>query len=1293
MKRPVKTAILAFLLTTVSLLNGGDKDTARASASGNTSAEWENPLISGINKELPHATLIPFPDEASAMKNDRRNSPFYYSLNGLWKFHWSPRPADRPVDFFKENFDVSNWKEIPVPANWELHGYGYPIYVNIPYEWSKKPNPPYVPHDYNPVGSYRRTFTLPPNWKNGQFFIHFGAVKSAFYLWINGRKVGYSEDSKTPAEWNITGFLKTGENTVALEVYRWSDGSYLECQDFWRISGIERDVFIYFTPDIRIRDFFVKAELDDDYTDGLLTVEALIDNLRPKLNARNYTLIMTLADPEGHHIFSAQGPASVHNKKTASVTLSRRVSNPLKWTAETPNLYTLILTLSGPDELPVELVSCKTGFREIEIKNGVLLVNGQHVRFRGVNRHEHDEYTGHVVSEASMIDDIRLMKLNNINAVRTSHYPNDPRWYELCDLYGLYVMDEANIESHGMGYGEKSLAKNPLWKDAHLDRIIRMVERDKNHPCVVMWSLGNEAGDGVNFEACSQWIRLRDPSRPVHYERSLGGPNTDIFSEMYSPISYIYRYVTKRLDKPYILCEYSHGMGNSNGNLQDYWDFFKKYEQMQGGFIWDWVDQGFAKTDDKGVKYWAFGGDYGPADVPSDRNFCCNGLVSPDRTPHPALAEVKKVYESVEFNAVDLPSGIMEITNQYDFIPLSHFNFYWEIRDGGAILGSGQLDVPPLAPDQKSQVVIPFQDLMIGMNTAENEYFLNVYARAKNSTPLIPRDHIVASEQFRFPAQQIYRYIPQSSVPQLFVKKNSAETIITGNNFSAVFNNSTGLLKSYKYKKKELLKSSPSPDFWRAPTDNDFGNGMDKRCAVWKETFKSSKLLLMAVKSQKTQMVELHANFRLESIEAFYEIIYTVLGTGEIHIFHRLIPGAAQQAELPRFGMSFMVPEAYNEVTWFGRGPHENYEDRKSSAFVGLWSTSADDMYFSYVSPQESGYHTDTRWAAFLDGEGTGLLVSGAPLFGFSALRYTNLDLSQSFRGSRHANDLVKRDFVHIHIDYRQMGVGGDDSWGARPLLKYIIPFQPLSHSFSLRPYEPPLGDLEKIAAKRSMLPQPYIDSTSDGRFVISPNCLCPDLEIRYTTDGTTPVKNSPRYTEPVPFNAPVTVKAVVFRKGYLSSFAAEKHLALKPAIKPLERKNWEILKASSFAPGYAPEKILDDDEYSFWLTAWDNEGGKHPHVLEIDMGETQRVAGIRLCPNMDGYGTGMIKDFEISLSNDGENWGEPVYKGVAGVLLTRSEFLFPSPAVGRFLRLTIRSSHHGDNSCLAELEALSPSQ
>ncbi|MCD6598930.1 MAG: DUF4981 domain-containing protein [Bacteroidales bacterium] len=1013
-------------------------------------SDLENPEVFDQGKEAPHATYIPFDSLEDLFMNDWSKSSWYQSLNGLWKFNWVKDPSNRPVDFYKPTYDDNSWDEIAVPSNWEIQGYGVPLYFDEAYEWTKNPEPPKVPHQYNPVGSYRRSFYIPENWKDRKVLIHFGAVKSAMYLWINGKKAGYSQGSKTPAEWDITSYLIPGENTVALQVFRWSDGSYLECQDFWRISGIERDVYLYSTPLLHLRDFEVQSTLDESYENGKLKVSIDLVNNFPKKKAKEHFLKIQLYSGINHQLI-LEGTKSVKLNKKAGMNaiFEQEIPRVKKWTAETPELYYLVLQLENKKRETVEIIGCRTGFRTSEIKNRQFLINGKAVLIKGVNRHEHDPISAHVISYESMLNDIRLFKENNINTVRTSHYPNDPVWYDLCDEYGIYVIDEANIESHGMGYGEKSLAKNPKWKNAHLDRIKRMVERDKNHPSVVIWSMGNEAGDGVNFSTGYEWIHDRDISRPIHYEGTGTGPNTDIYCPMYARLEKIESYAKKEPDKPLILCEYAHSMGNSTGNLQDYWNLINKYKLLQGGSIWDWVDQGLTKTTNEGVEYWAFGGDYGPESQPSDKNFLINGLVSPDRTPHPALYEVKKIYQNFSFIPENLEIGKIRVFNNNFFTETEDFDFFWNIQANDQIVGSGKLSDLHIDPQKSMLIKIPA--LQKAMEPGI-EYFLNFSVRLKNKKPLLPEDFEVAKEQFKLPFYKNAENLNHQNLPDLHWEQDIDQLIVKGEHFQLVFNKRTGMLITYKFNDISLIKKGPEPNFWRAVTDNDFGFNMPEKMGIWKDLAQQRILKDFAVNSPSAKTLDILVEYSFPELDSRYLIEYTVFGNGEIIVRGSFLKGEAELPYLPRFGMRLQLPEQFSQVHWFGRGPFENYTDRKSAAHVGLYSNSVNNLYFPYISPQENGNRTDTRWITFTNNEGVGLMATGMPYLSWSALPYTLEDLDRNSRGSKHTYDLKKRPFISVNLDLKQMGLGGDTSWGAWPHKEYLLPAGEYHYQYRLSP-------------------------------------------------------------------------------------------------------------------------------------------------------------------------------------------------------------------------------------------------
>jgi beta-galactosidase len=1030
----------------------------------NEPRDWENPEMINLNKERPHATMISFPDEGSALESVRINSPNYLSLDGTWKFNLAKSPDQRPYWFFKDDFDTREWDDIEVPSNWEMKGYDVPIYVNVTYP--HKNDPPFIQRDYNPVGSYKRSFKVPSDWKDKEVFIHFGAVSSAFYVWVNQELVGYSEDSKTPAEFNITKYLKRGKNSLAVEVYRWSDGSYLEDQDFWRLSGIQRPVFLHARPKTYMRDFFAIGDLENNYRDGLLKLSVELINVEGA--APDHKVEASLFE-NGQKLWSESKELEM-NSGYSLVRFMKAFPEVKKWSAETPDLYSLVISLKDRNGKTLESVSAKTGFRKVEIINSQLLVNGVAILLKGTNLHEHHDVTGHVVDEATILKDIKVMKSNNVNAVRTSHYPQQELWYEMCDKYGLYLVDEANIESHGVGYNkDRTLADKPEWGVAHMDRMQNMVERDKNHPSVIIWSLGNEAGDGHNFLNNYLWTKERDVTRPVQYERAEKSTNTvdrhtDIVCPMYARIDQIEEYaLDEKNDRPLILCEYAHAMGNSTGNFQDYWDVIEKYPILQGGFIWDWVDQGILTSDETGEKYWAYGGDFGEEGVPSDGNFCLNGLVWPDRAEKPGLAEVKRVYQYVGFRPHDLKQGLVVIKNKYDFVNLSMFNFDWEIMADGSIIKSGKISIPDLKPGAETLVKIPVTEIPLQPGT---EYFLNIRATRSEEWNLVPEGHVYAAAQFQMPIEISKLFITRMSPDLLQTAIVGNKNEITGKEMKIVFNLENGSLESYIYKGKELILKAPTPDFWRPPTDNDYGYNMVRRMGVWKTAGDQVKVTKVDINNSIPGKTVISCKYDINDNEgkkiADYSSVYAIFSTGDVVITNSILKASDQIPELPRMGMQMQLPVEFSNLKWFGRGPHENYADRKTSADVGLYVSTVADQYIPYVRPQENGYKTDTRWLTLTDENGSGILVSGYPLISFAALHNVHDDfespgrLSQYRRDAKsantHTNDVKPRELVNLNIDLGQMGVGGDDSWGAQIHPQYRLLDKKYEYTFRIRP-------------------------------------------------------------------------------------------------------------------------------------------------------------------------------------------------------------------------------------------------
>jgi beta-galactosidase len=1030
--------------------------------------DWENPSVLERNRRSPHSTQTAYPSIEMALDEDPFLSPNFLSLNGMWKFRWVKKPADRKVDFYRTDYNDADWETISVPSNWQMFGFGIPIYTNVPYPFGKA-DPPHIPHDNNPVGCYRLKFEVPNEWRERRVFIHFAGVESAFYLWVNGQRVGYSQGSRTPAEFDITPHIWGKRNTLAVEVYRWSDGSYLEDQDFWHLSGIFRDVFLFSTGDLHIQDFWIQTDLDENYRNATLDMEVSIQNFSK--DSLDCSLeILFLESGSTPFLQPVERTVRVEAEGSTTLNIQQSVPNPKKWSAESSHLYKVLMILKKEDGTVIEVIPWNVGFREVEIKGGQLLVNGVPILLKGVNRHEHDPDSGHTLSEESMIQDIKLMKQFNINSVRTSHYPNDPRWYTLCDRFGLYVIDEANIESHGMGYHpDRTLGNNPEWKGAHLDRTIRMVERDKNHPSIIIWSLGNEGGDGVNFEATSAWIHGRDPTRPVHYERAGERRHTDIICPMYPPPERVKSYGLKDLDRPYIMCEYAHAMGNSVGDIKAYWDLIYEYKHLQGGFVWDWVDQGLGKKvpDEWIVKsskapdnvsstkstFFAYGGDFGPPGIPSSGNFCMNGLVAPDRIPHPSLYEVKKIYQYIKFKPVDLSKGILDITNRFDFTNLKDFECYWQLKEDHVVISSGEIPSMDVTPGYGERVLIPLKKPTLKPGA---EYWLDLSFRLKEGTLWADAGHEIAWEQFLIPWEGLPEIdVNISEMPELIFAEKEDSIEISGENFGILFSKKVGTITSFHFRGVELIRSGPLPHFWRAPVDNDIGNGMPERCGVWRHAGRDRTVLNVDVETISSQAVRITVQNSLAANDSSYTTVFTVCGSGDVLIEGRFEP-QGELPELPRFGMQMTLPPAFDSLVWYGRGPHETHWDRKEGARVSLYEGSVFDQFVDYSKPQENGNKTDVRWIALRNDRGVGLLVAGMPLLSVSAHHYTTEDLEQA----SHSYKLARQPYVVLNIDDKQMGVGGDNSWGARPRDWCTLFPVPYTYSYVLKPISADDSDL-----------------------------------------------------------------------------------------------------------------------------------------------------------------------------------------------------------------------------------------
>ncbi|MBL8877875.1 MAG: DUF4981 domain-containing protein [Phycisphaerales bacterium] len=1226
---------------------------------------WLDPAVTGINRLPPRAVRAVFANTAGAQDA----SPFVQSLNGDWKFHWSPNPAARPVDFFGDEFDDTAWTTISVPSNMEIEGFGVPIYTNSTYPWLIA-DPPNIPANNNPVGSYRKTFQVPPAWRGRNVFLRFDGVSSAFFVWLNGRFIGFSEDSRTAAEFDITPHLRDGSNSLAVEVYRWSDGSYLEDQDFWKLSGIFRDVALVAHAPTFIRDVEVRTDLDDQYIDGVLRVAATIN--RGAHAPAGETITCELFDADSASVFRAAPlPATSAEAGESVVRFQADVRRPRQWSAETPYLYRLMLTLRDAGGAEVEVLPLYVGFREVELRGGRLLLNGRPIILRGVNRHEHDPVRGQAITIESMLEDIRLMKQHNINAVRTSHYPNHPAWYDLCDRLGIYVIDEANIESHGMGYGERSLAKNTDWLAAHMDRTIRMVERDKNHASVIIWSLGNEAGMGPNFTETSRWIKQRDSSRPTFYERAGDDPATDIICPMYPPPSHLRDYGAREHRRPLILCEYTHAMGNSNGNLDEYWNLILGSHQLQGAFVWDWVDQGirmpipprvtvadrsgnntdgvfhgdlaapggprgyvefpagdaldlrdaltievvytpqptvaqapllakgdtayaikqladaielyvyaqrageerngwvnvvaplprdwFEKArrvtgvfdgrelvlyfDGKRVAaaslygriatnaynlgigrdtenpdrvcaarieqvriysralgatkaayverrdesdglvlhavladaresgewagpiatrgapaplakrptgttadcYWAYGGCFGPTGTPTDDNFCCNGLVAPDRTPHPGLHAISKAYQPLRVRAIEAAKGRIEITNWLDFQSLDDYvTGRWELFADDKQLRGGEIPDLAIPPRASKTIALPLPDIEPQPGV---EYFLNLIFELRTEAEWAPAGQRIAWEQIELPVGVPARVARFADMPAIKHSRTPTQITIHAADVTWGIDVATGLLSSCIHQEHELIRDSLRPDFWRSPTDNDRGNHMPSRQGIWFSAHRDMHLESLETRQINPQCIEVSARTTLPRISSGYNVLYTFFGNGEVCVRAEFVPGAQWLPDMPRFGMRVGIDGRCSNLEWFGRGPHETYCDR-AQAMIGRYSGTVSDQYVrAYSEPTESGNKVDVRWSALRNESGAGLLAIGGSLLSVNANFFGATELQLA----KHPHEICRLDYLVWNLDLKQMGVAGDDSWGALPHPQYRIQPKAMAYEFRLK--------------------------------------------------------------------------------------------------------------------------------------------------------------------------------------------------------------------------------------------------
>ena len=1009
--------------------------------------DWENPAVFRVNNEPAHASLVPYPDLASATTFNLGRSALYRSLNGVWKFKYLKNPSETPVDFYAPAFQEASWDKIEVPGNWQLQGkYDPPVFSNIKHPF--KADPPRLPHDYDPTGLYRTSFKIPESWKGNQVFLHFAGIQSAGTVYLNGQQVGYSEDAMTPAEYNITDFLKPGENNLAVQVLNWSDGSYLEDQDFWRLSGIYRDVFLYATPPQHIRDYQVMTELDDQYRDAVLKLKLSLKNYVSTVS-KDLSIRVSLADAASNPVFEHKINATpIDGGKETVLTLDQDIKNPLKWTAETPNLYKLSLELFDQAGKLMEVICTKIGFREVEIRNGQLLFNGQAIDIKGTNRHEFDMVRGRALTHESMVRDIILMKRNNINAVRTCHYPNNPEWYSLCDEYGLYVMDEANIESHELWADRRVyLAEDPAWKAAWVDRGLSMAQRDKNHPCIFSWSMGNETGWGANFDAMYYAIKSLDPTRSIHYESKTPAyanvlSRYDIISTMYPTLDNIVWLMNQDSTRPVIICEYAHTMGNSLGNFKKYWDLFYKYPRLQGGFNWDWVDQGLRSKDEQDREYWNVVNSIDGANVN-------DGLVNPDRIPQPELNEFKKTIQNICVKDINIFQGELRIFNRFFFSTLDDVEMHWDLVRDGLTVQSGIVDQLKAGPQDSIDLSLPLNKELILPNS---EHFLNLGFRLKYDTPYAEKGFEIAKEQLGmvFPGEMPIR--PDLPPAQEKLGWESGDRInISGTDFKLAVDSKTGALCEVQYRGATLLSEPLIPCFWRVPTDNDEGGGTSSFAHRWRKAGLDKydiKVNTIKLNPQKNGTVKLEVLSLLIFKEGHINLTtnYTFIPDGRIDVQLDLTL-LDNFPPMARVGMQFAMPSAYEHMTWYGRGPFENYQDRKESAHVGLYSGSVADQYFEYIMPQENGNKTDVRWIRVMDKAETGLKVTGEPLLEVNVQNYSQ----QALNNSKTLHSLVRGEQTYVHVDFKQMGLGGDDSWSPRVHEEYQLNDKHYHFGFSLK--------------------------------------------------------------------------------------------------------------------------------------------------------------------------------------------------------------------------------------------------
>jgi len=1031
---------------------------------------WDNIEVLEINREKSHTTMMVYPNSEQAVGFDRTQSSWFKSLNGTWNFSWTSKPATRVRDFYRNDFDDSSWDTIQVPSNWELQGFGIPVYTNIRYPFDISELK--APMEDNPVGSYRSSFIIDETWDGRQVFLGFDGVASAFYVWINGEFVGYSQGNRTLAEFDITEYVQTGENKIAVEVYKYSDGSYLEDQDYWRLGGIYRDVYVWSTPKIHIRDFLISSALDDSFENGKFGVAGEVAVYDENL-LRDITLSIELHDNEGNIVHSDQRGLVINDPLIRFDFGETILQDILPWNAETPILYQLFITLKSGDEI-LEIIPKKVGFRTVEIKNGRLLVNGVAVRLRGVNRHEHHRERGHYVTRDDMMNDIILMKQHNVNAVRTSHYPNHPMWYDLMDEYGFYVIDEGNIETHEFGTNTKNkLANNPAWERAHIDRVERMIYRDRNHPSVIIWSLGNESGDGPNMTAVYNFVQEADPTRPYHYEGSTmdGGLfNADIGSFMYATPERVSRFISEQSEVPLILCEYTHAMGNSNGHLAAYWDQIYADNNFQGAFVWDWMDQGLLQAVPAGFKdssgkeeFIAYGGYFeDPFGIQNDGNFNMNGVVDANMNPHPGLKALKYYHQFVNVDAIDLSEGKISVTNRYDFVRLDEkLDGRWELIENGRVVSSGNITGLDIEPYTSKEMILPYVGYPFD---SDHEYHLNLLFETNEDSFFAPAGYELGWEQFKLPFSSGDELRVPGISGELRASLNANHIIVAGERFNVVFDRVMGRLESYSYQGEQIILSGPRLDFWRAVTDNDraaLRSGNLKNMMIWRGAHYGilNQFLINDARANPNNFnrvspmgeVKITFEYILPAVGATATSTFMIYPDGTIDVENIFEPGSESNTHpiMPRFGNQLELSPGFHNMQWYGRGPEPTYADRESER-IGLYSSIVSDEWVEYSRPQENGNKTDVRWITFTNDTGKGVKFSGHSPLSVAASHYSRDDMERS----RYTWQMEAKASVYLNIDYQQMGVGGINSWSpqALPVEGFRVNNEPMSYSYRIEP-------------------------------------------------------------------------------------------------------------------------------------------------------------------------------------------------------------------------------------------------